>query len=138
MRTGAYGVRGILLSAPTVHIVLPWPALASSNERNKRRGGRAHSAAYVASRDAIYLTGMAQLRERRTALPAFADGPVLVRLRFHPPDKRRRDESNFLKVLLDGLNGIAWKDDSQVTAWHGSREAVDPKRPRVEIEVSAA
>lgn len=120
-----------------LRIVIPWGALASSNDRNKRRGGRAHSAAYKASRDAIYLFGLAQVRARGLRPPMFREGPVAIALRFYPPDRRRRDESNFLKALLDGLNGVAWEDDLQVTDWHGSRETTDPKRPRVEVEIGS-
>ncbi|MGH7743326.1 MAG: RusA family crossover junction endodeoxyribonuclease [Candidatus Dormibacteria bacterium] len=29
--------------------------------------------------------------------------------------KRRQDTDNMLKLVLDGLNGVAWKDDMQVT-----------------------
>jgi len=31
------------------------------------------------------------------------------------PGKRRCDLDNILKVTLDGLNGVAWKDDKQVS-----------------------
>lgn len=31
------------------------------------------------------------------------------------PDRRRADADNILKGLLDALNGVAWRDDSQVT-----------------------
>lgn len=122
--------------AEGVRIVLPWGALASSNQRNKRRGGKAHADAYRASLDAIYLTAMAQLRQHGVRLPAFTEGDVAVSFYFYPPDRRRRDESNFLKALLDGLNGVAWRDDSQVVEWCGSRCATDPKKPRVEIELN--
>jgi len=29
--------------------------------------------------------------------------------------KRRRDIDNMLKLILDGLNGVCWADDNQVT-----------------------
>lgn len=33
---------------------------------------------------------------------------------FHLPDRRRVDIDNLLKTVLDGLNGMAFKDDSQI------------------------
>ncbi len=41
-------------------------------------------------------------------------GPVSITVAFHVADRRRRDVDNLLKTVLDGLNGIAWADDSQV------------------------
>lgn len=40
--------------------------------------------------------------------------PVSVVCVFAMPTKRRVDIDNLLKALLDGLNGAAWLDDSQV------------------------
>lgn len=48
---------------------------------------------------------------------------------------RRGDVDNFAKAVLDGLNGVCWRDDSAVT-----RLAVelyeDKERPRIEVEVT--
>lgn len=119
---------------------LAWAALASCNERHKAGGGkrRAHTKKYRDSRDAIRIAATAHLNKLRTPLPAFPSGPLAIRMRFHAPDRRRRDESNFTKALWDSLTGVVWRDDSQVSDWHGTRELPDPKRPRVEIEVRAA
>ena len=43
------------------------------------------------------------------------------------------DLDNCLKAVQDGLNGVAWKDDAQVTDTHSSKRY--SKRPRVEIEI---
>lgn len=44
-----------------------------------------------------------------------SDGPVHVRIMACMPDKRRRDLDNVIKAVLDGLNGVAYHDDAQVT-----------------------
>lgn len=59
------------------------------------------------------------------------DGPVQVVLLFLLPDHRPRDLDNLCKSVLDGLNGIAWDDDKQVTLLH-KRKCVS-KRPGVYI-----
>jgi Holliday junction resolvase RusA-like endonuclease len=43
------------------------------------------------------------------------DGPLVVEVTIHPPDKRRRDIDNIQKALLDALqHGGAYQDDSQI------------------------
>lgn len=43
------------------------------------------------------------------------DGPLVVQIAIHPPDRRRRDIDNVLKSLLDALqHGGAYKDDAQI------------------------
>lgn len=68
----------------------------------------------------------------------FAKAAVTIRYFF--PDRRRRDPDNFCgKFLLDGLTrgGVIVDDDFRhiTLTLEG---AVDPKRPRVEIEVRDA
>lgn len=36
--------------------------------------------------------------------------------------KLRGDLDNYIKLLMDGLNGVAWTDDKQVTVIVGSKE----------------
>lgn len=70
-----------------------------------------------------------------------ADGPVAVRLIYHPRDRRRRDEDNLvatLKALCDGLvDGGVVPDD---TPEYMRKEmpviaAPDPKDPRLLLVV---
>lgn len=63
------------------------------------------------------------------------DGAVYgLDCRFVTGDRRRVDVDNLLKLVCDGLNGIAWLDDSQVWDVACSRQ-VDPGRPRTEVVV---
>ena len=42
-------------------------------------------------------------------------GNISVELQFFLPDKRRKDWDNLAKNVMDAMNGIVYKDDSQVT-----------------------
>jgi Holliday junction resolvase RusA-like endonuclease len=43
-------------------------------------------------------------------------GAVSVEVELYPPaDGRRRDIDNGLKCILDSFNGVAWRDDDQVS-----------------------
>lgn len=42
-------------------------------------------------------------------------GNISVELQFFLPDKRRKDWDNLAKNVMDALNGIVYRDDSQVT-----------------------
>ncbi len=46
------------------------------------------------------------------------EGPVKLTAHFKYPDKRRRDLDGHLKLLLDCMNGLIFKDDSQVVEIH--------------------
>jgi Holliday junction resolvase RusA-like endonuclease len=116
---------------------ISWDHLASSNTRNKRRGGRGHSWEYKASRQAIEMIGKAGVLA--SDRPVFAyDEPVAVTMEFHPPDRRRRDVLNLVKVLMDGLNGIVWHDDYQVERCVVERMDPDQSNPRVDIYAMSA
>ena len=47
--------------------------------------------------------------------PKGREGPLLVKIVAHPPDRRKRDLDNLLKPVLDGLQKAGmYADDSQI------------------------
>lgn len=113
-------------------LLIPWAALVSDNRRNARRGGRAHAWDYKAARDTIRAIAHGTMRYTDPL-----DGDVAVHLDFHPPNARRRDASNLLKCLLDGLSTVVYADDSQVKSLSYLVHAPDGTEPRVDITVQA-
>lgn len=71
---------------------------------------------------------------RAAGIPGPRSGPVRLVLGLWFPDRRRRDCDNVLKSIQDGLNGIAYDDDSQIVELAVTRH-IDPQRPRAEIMV---
>lgn len=57
-----------------------------------------------------------------------------VRVVFHLAGRRRVDVDNLVKTALDACNGIAWRDDCQVTLLHAEVVRGSP-RPRTELAV---
>lgn len=83
--------------------------------------------------------------ERRMALtfrstvpgyrPADAETAYRVEAHFHNGTRQRRDVDNMLKLILDGLNGVAWLDDNQVTQVEATKSYVDKAEARTEVRV---
>jgi Holliday junction resolvase RusA-like endonuclease len=63
-------------------------------------------------------------------------GPVLLSVWFYLPDARKRDGDNLQKVIWDALNGIGYRDDHQITEWHG-RSQIDRANPRAVVAIEA-
>lgn len=103
--------------------MIPWPVSANRYWRNFK--GR-----MVVSKEAIeykarVATIFGMLGAQKHACP------VSVSMLVHPRMTKlgvaslvRADLDNLLKVVFDGLNGVAWDDDSQVVKLHA--EFADP------------
>ncbi len=82
------------------------------------------------TRTAERTVGLYALAEMRAPLTE----PLRVELRFHAKDKRRVDVDNLAKLVLDAMNGVAWRDDSQIV-FLAVEKHVDAEDPRTEIRV---
>lgn len=54
---------------------------------------------------------------------------------FFAGTRQRRDVDNMLKLILDGLNKIAWVDDDQVVEVSGRKSLGDPEHARTEVVI---
>ena len=99
---------------------LPWPP--SVNHLFYTHGGRRHLSAKGRQyhKDASALVLASKDRPRSPIA-----GPLGLEIRAFPPDRRRRDLSNLVKVVEDSLTiaGV-WEDDSQVDDLRVVREGV--------------
>jgi crossover junction endodeoxyribonuclease RusA len=63
-------------------------------------------------------------------------GPIAIEIDIYRP-KKSGDLDNYFKVLIDGLKGIAWEDDSQIIRIT-ARRFDDKRNPRAEVRIEAA
>lgn len=106
-----------------VEITLPWPPSANRYWRIFR--GRA-----VKSADATaYKKAVAEVCDGMTE----CFGDVIIRLDFFRP-RKSGDLDNRIKILLDAMQGTAYKDDKQIVEIH-ARRFDDKANPRVEVRI---
>lgn len=95
------------------------------------RGGNTYTPA--ATRNAQEALGW--LAKARCRTPNVIDD-LSVDLVFVTKTRQRRDIDNMVKLVLDGLNGVVWGDDNQITTLHATKCCAE--RPRTEIRVFVA
>lgn len=110
--------------------------VSKSRARFTKRGSKMF--AYTPQK--TYDGEQAVARAFRTAAPvtyeADAEYHFGVSAAFFNASRQRRDVDNMLKLILDGLNGVAWADDNQVTEVMGRKSYESDKgAARTEVTV---
>jgi len=89
----------------------------------------------------VYLTDDGKARKYQYQMEAkmqwkkpVLEGDLTVTIDLYFKDKRRRDWDNFNKIVMDSLEGICFKDDSQIQE-AVVRKHIDKEIPRIEIEI---
>lgn len=111
-------------------IVLPYPPSANRMYR-MMRGHMVLSDVARAYEEDVGWRAKQYMLDRSIEI---TDAPVALTIRVFAPSPRR-DVDNCLKALLDGLEGVVFRNDRQVAELHVYRE-IDRTNPRVEVEVS--
>lgn len=123
-----------MAEAATVRMVLPLPPSVNSYWRSVP-ATRNRTARVLISQEGrrfkqrCRLVALAQCRA-----PMQGDVSVAAVVYFRD---RRRDLDNVLKPLLDALQGAAYVNDRQIVHLD-FRKALDPKAPRIELELRPA
>jgi Holliday junction resolvase RusA-like endonuclease len=117
-------------------LTLPFSCLVSDN---KRYSATIRSGAPLLVLSAIYRE--AKDRIQNLARRAVGDAeptpdPVILVGRVYLPDHRRHDLSNFCKIVHDSLEGVVYRNDTQITDLRWVKAGVDIDRPRAEITIS--
>lgn len=99
------------------HFTIDGEPQSKARARVAVRNGKPHGYSPESNRRAEQLIGW-QFRQAGGRGPV-ADATFGVFAAFFCGTRQRRDVDNMLKLILDGLNKIAWADDSQVTEVSG-------------------
>jgi Holliday junction resolvase RusA-like endonuclease len=131
-----------------MRFVLPIPPVPQGRPRAYRRGR--HVGVYDPPESSAFKAQVRHLAQ--SAGVPLLTGPVSVSLHFFVPRTaalmarrqpetaipcaKRPDLDNYVKAVLDGLNGVAWKDDGQVwdlraAKWYCEKTG----RARIEVEI---
>lgn len=114
-------------------VVVPFDALVSANERlMPARGRLISSEKYRDALGALHL----RFKAHRPKIKLI-EGDVCLDFHFYWPDKRKRDTSNYTKMIEDALNGVAYYDDQQIADGR-KRRSYDRANPRVELSIREA
>ena len=111
------------VEAAALALALPWPPSANRIWRNyqsgKKRGFPRLTTAARNYKDSVQL-----ILDALNLDPI--PGRVAVDMVAHPPDRRRRDLDNLLKIVLDSLKGAAFGDDHLIDRLSIERGEVEP------------
>ena len=117
----------------TLRLTLPHPPTANKRlilAKGKRRMILAQSFRDYYAKVAVIVN----LKKPKKFKPF--DGPVVLTVYWHPPDKRKRDQDNVLKAIKDSLTKARiWKDDSQVKEMHMYTCEPDRLKGKVNVEI---
>jgi len=108
--------------------------VSKSRARFTRRGYKVHTYTPEATLAAERQVASAF----KAACPLAPDSESAFRLvaDFHQATRQRRDVDNMVKLICDGLNGVAWKDDVQVHEIAGRKSFVAAKEDaRTEVVI---
>ncbi len=110
----------------TLKATLPYPPTVNNYWLRTKRGVRISDGGRVFRR---------RVRGILAGCPCL-DGPLAIAVVVFPPDRRKRDQSNLSKALLDALeHARVYSDDNQIVEEHWYR--LDPAPPgRVEVTVT--
>ena len=104
-------------------LALPWPPSANRLWRSPNSGP-------LRGRHLLSEAGRRYKSNARAILDALnldpIPGRVAVDMVAHPPDRRRRDLDNLLKIVLDSLKGAAFGDDHLIDRLSIERGEVEP------------
>lgn len=130
-----------------INLVFPFAPVAKERPRFSSRGGFVR--AITAAKTRRFESDVRLWASKTVKAPI--EGPLKVTARFFlaRPKKLKKgsngqpitrpDTDNYLKSILDGLNGVVWSDDSQVVHIDAQKlYAMDNAGPRISILVEKA
>jgi Holliday junction resolvase RusA-like endonuclease len=115
-----------------VTITIPWKYLVPDNAKyGVLRGRMLLKPQYRASKDTIQAIAR---RAMLGTIPCTAN--VALHARLYVPDNRRRDATNYAKLVQDSLQGAVYTDDTQIKRATWEHCGLDKENPRAEVTIT--
>jgi Holliday junction resolvase RusA-like endonuclease len=115
-----------------VVVIIPFKHLVRDNQKyGVIRGRMLLRAEYRAAKDTIQ-----NLARRVTLGKPPTDKAVHLYAKLYVPDARRRDATNYAKLVHDSLQGTVYLDDTQIKRATWEHCGIDRENPRVEITIT--
>lgn len=131
----AFGLRREYLELPVIaRFTIEGEPVSKARARFTKRGSKTQAYTPEKTFDAEQVVGW----QFRRAAPGHRLDPKKaygVMALFFCGKRQRRDVDNMLKLILDGLNGVAWPDDEQVTEVSAKKTLTLPENARTEVIV---
>lgn len=119
-----------LVTSFTVH----GEPISKARARFTKRGSKVVSYTPQKTLDGEKATAAAYLAEAKHIDPD-AEATFAVYAHFINGTRQRRDVDNMVKLILDGLNGVAWPDDNQVTEIAARKSFGSKSDARTEVTI---
>lgn len=126
-----------------VIITIPWSLLVPDNQKQVPvpvTKGQKVSRIMTSTKYRNAKTSItAYMREQTKGMswPIWPTEEVRCAYEFYPPNKRKTDVANYLKILNDAMQGVLVTDDYQIVRLEVDRMDIDRTNPRVEINMWA-
>ena len=122
-----------------IRVTLPWPISINAYWKSRviKSKGRHISSIYVSSAGKQFQSDVAAAVESQLKQHQPMRGRLSVIFKFHQPNARECDISNYVKTTEDAMTKAGvWIDDSQIDRGLLIRGEISRSRPRVEVTVT--
>jgi crossover junction endodeoxyribonuclease RusA len=115
-----------------VTITIPWEHLVPDNAKyGVMRGRMLLRADYRAAKDTIQ-----HIARRAMKDTLIAEGDVILHAKLYMPDARRRDATNYAKLVQDSIQDAVYTDDTQIKVATWENAGLDRANPRCEVTIT--
>lgn len=127
------------MSNETIHLTLPFPVSINAywSSRIIPKKPKPIVSTYVTAKGVQFQKDVQAAVVGQLGQHKPLEGRLAVTMKFHQPNARSCDISNFVKTTEDALTKAGvWLDDSQIDDEHLVRGPISRDKPRVEVTIS--
>lgn len=114
---------------------VPGEPVSKSRARFTKRGSKTVAYTPERTKEGEERVAWSYRSRCKTGVPTDPEIAYRVEARFYNGTRQRRDVDNMVKLVLDGLNGVAWVDDDQVLQIEATKSWVPKDEARTEVRI---